>query len=86
MNNIEKAKNPKQWIKTSRSSILTGSLTNCICTSCFQCFSNPRNFDSHRKWNSRKQESYCVDPSTIGQSLSDKLIWIVEQSWVEDID
>lgn len=86
MEEIELADNPLGWSQTSRKDLLPLSKVNARCTACNQVFSVSRNFDSHRKWNSKKQESYCLDPESVGLTLSDKLLWIVEQNWAEDLD
>ena len=86
MEEIELADNPLGWSQTSRKDLLPLSKVNARCTKCKQVFSVSRNFDTHRKWNSKKQESYCLDPSSVGLSLSEKKIWIVEQEWTKDID
>lgn len=52
----------------------TGHLTGnrCVCPSCGQLFSNPRNFDRHLRGAGRP---VCVDPASVGLVLTDGGVW-----------
>lgn len=76
MEEIQLADNPMGWSETSRKNLLPNSTSNARCTVCHQIFSRASGFDKHRKYSQYKQESKCVDPSSVGMVLSDKLIWI----------
>lgn len=77
--------NIKNIPRTSREDILPGSRSNARCTACGNVFSNPRNFDAHRRWSDAKEMSYCIDPAKAKLRLSDKGLWITESEWFKGV-
>ena len=71
--------------KQSTGTVLLKS-PRCECTGCGNVFSVPGNFDAHRKFSSRENQNYCLEPASVGLSLSDKGVWIKEQEWFNKDD
>jgi hypothetical protein len=78
------ADNPLKFKATSRVDLLPGSITNALCRSCKQVFSNTRNWDAHRFAVTGERPNKCLDPSTQGMVVSAKGLWITEQEWFND--
>lgn len=70
--------------RTSREDLPAGSITNAQCSACKNVFSNTRNFDAHRRWSVSKEESYCVEPTSVKLMLNAKGLYITASEWFKD--